>query len=603
MSFQFRAQLIIALIVIAVSSALTFFHISNESRYAQERSLHSSENVKMAFNSMTDDLEHFYVYRAYTTLHLAGVIEAIKKRDTQQLYSLTLPRYQALIEENPHLMVMQYHAADGHSILRMHLKDKFGDDIASRRPMLRTAHSGHKMVTGFEGGIHGMAYRIVIPIFDKNTYIGALEFGIDTGYFVEKIKQITGSTSILMIHESYLGAVDKSLFKEGLGEYRYTAAITKDHKKYMDAFSDNNHAMKPKNVRIDDKDYEINPLYLEDSEGNSAGVIICIDDVTGGYQNTLETVFGSLLLTVALLLLFWALFEYAFGTLIDKLNLQERYIKTILDSQKNIVVVTDGEDIIFVNQAFYDYFGCSSLDEFRRQHSCICNCFELGESDEYLQPKMKGLLWTDYLTQFTGKEHKVKMTVGGVTSIFTAHTQKMKYENQMRHVVVFTDITKLNQLATQDVLTQVANRFKFDQVLEHSIALSERYGRALSIMIIDVDHFKAVNDKYGHLVGDEILKKLAKILSEGIRKSDLIARWGGEEFVILLPDSELSSAVKLAESLCSKVAESDFTPVKNMTCSIGVVRWNNGDTPDQLLKRVDEKLYIAKESGRNRVIA
>ncbi|WP_299805730.1 GGDEF domain-containing protein, partial [Sulfuricurvum sp. RIFOXYD2_FULL_44_160] len=174
---------------------------------------------------------------------------------------------------------------------------------------------------------------------------------------------------------------------------------------------------------------------------------------------------------------------------------------------------------------------------------------------------------------------------------------------QMRHVVVFTDITKLNQLATQDVLTQVANRFKFDQVLEHSIALSQRYGRPLSIMIIDVDHFKAVNDTYGHLIGDEVLKKLAKILSDGIRKSDVIARWGGEEFVVLLPDSELTSAVKLAETLRAKVAESDFTPAKNMTCSIGVVRWNDGDTPDQLLKRVDEKLYTAKESGRNRVIS
>jgi diguanylate cyclase len=603
MSFKFRAQLIILLIVIAVSSALTFFHTSNESRYAKERSLHSSENVKMAFNSMTDDLKHFYVYRAYTTLHLAGVIEAIKKRDTKQLYTLTLPRYKALIDENPHLMVMQYHAADGHSILRMHLKDSFGDDIASRRPMLRTAHAGHKMVTGFEGGIHGMAYRIVIPIFDNNTYIGALEFGIDTGYFVDKIKQMTGSTSILMIHEDYLGAADKSLYKEGMGAYRYTAAITKEQKIYMDAFRDHNHAMKPKNVRIDEKDYEINPLYLEDSEGKSAGAIICIDDVTGSYQNILETVLGSLLLTAALLLLFLGLFEYAFGTLIHKLNFQEHYIKTILDSQKNIVVVTDGEDIIFVNQAFYDYFGCASLEEFRREHSCICNCFEAGEADEYLQPQVDGLLWTDYLTQHSEKEHKVKMTVGGKSSIFTAHIQKMKYENQMRHVVVFTDITQLNKLATQDVLTQVANRFKFDQVLEHSIALSQRYGRPLSIMIIDIDHFKAVNDTYGHLIGDEVLKKLAKILSDEIRKSDVIARWGGEEFVVLLPDSDLSSAVKLAENLRVKVAQSDFTPVKNMTCSIGVVRWNDGDIPDQLLKRVDDKLYTAKKSGRNRVIS
>lgn len=603
MSFKLRAQLVIVLIILAVSLIFTFFHISNESRYAKERSLRSSENVKMAFNSITDDIEHFYIYRAYTTLHLEGVLDAIKKRDTERLYALTLPRYRVFMEENPHLMIMQYHAADGHSILRMHLKEKFGDDIASRRSMLRSAHAGHKMVTGFEGGVGGMAYRIVIPIFDNDLYIGALEFGIDTDYFIEKIKQLTGSTSILMIHENYLGAADKSLYKAGMGAYRYTTAMSKEQEAYMDAFSDQNPAMKPKNIRIEEKDYEINPLYLEDSEEKSAGVILCINDVTGGYQNKVETAIGSILLTAALLLLFLGLFEYAFGTLIQKLNLQERYIKTILDSQKNIVVVTDGKEIIFANQAFYDYFGCESLEKFQLDHSCISDFFESVESDEYLQPKTEGLLWIDYLTQYNTKEHKVKMTVAGNTSIFTVHTQKIEYENKMRHVVVFTDITKLNQLATQDGLTQLANRFKFDQVLEYSIAMSQRYDRALSIMIIDVDHFKAVNDTYGHLVGDEVLKKLAKILSDGIRKSDLIARWGGEEFIILLPDSELSSAVKLAETLRIKVAETNFSPVDKMTCSIGVVRWNEGETPDQLLNRVDEKLYIAKESGRNRVVS
>jgi len=112
-----------------------------------------------------------------------------------------------------------------------------------------------------------------------------------------------------------------------------------------------------------------------------------------------------------------------------------------------------------------------------------------------------------------------------------------------------------------------------------------------------------VNDTHGHLVGDEVLKKLAHILTKGIRKSDVVARWGGEEFVVLLPDSELSSAVKLAESLRVKIAESDFEPITQVTCSIGVVQWNEGESSDYFLKRVDDKLYRAKESGRNCVVS
>lgn len=602
MSFKLRAQLVIALIVIAVSSAFTFFHISNERRYASERSTRSSENVKMAFDSMVRDTEHFYTFRAHANIRSEGVLEAIKKRDTETLYRLTLPRYKTLHEENPSLTIMQFHAPDGRSILRMHRKEQFGDDIALRRPMLRAVHSTHKMVSGFEGGIGGIAFRIIMPVFDKEEYVGALEFGIDTPFFVDKIKQITGSESILLIHENVLGAADTSQYTEGIREYRY-ASITEGQKGYMRAFMDKNPMMESKNIRIDSKDYEINPLYLYDSEGKKVGAVICINDVTGGYQNSVEAVVGSIVLTAILLLLFWGLFEYAFGSLIGKLNLQERYIKTILDSQKNIVVVTDGKKIIYANLAFFDYFGYAALDNFLAEHSCICDFFESGESNEYLQANMDGMLWTEYLLRYSSQEHKVKMSVVGKTSIFTVHSQKMTYDDQIRHVVVFTDITKLNELATQDVLTQVANRFQFDKVLDHSITLSQRYGRALSMMLIDIDHFKEVNDTYGHLTGDEVLKKLAHILTKGIRKSDVVARWGGEEFVILLPDSELSAAVKLAETLRVKISESDFKPIIQVTCSIGVVQWNEGESSDPFLKRVDEKLYLAKESGRNCVIS
>lgn len=602
MSFQFRAQLIIALIVIAVSSAFTFYHVSTEMRYADERSLRSSENVRMAFDTIVRDTEHFYIFRAYANIRSEGVAKAIKDRDTETLYRLTLPRYKTLTEENPSLTIMQFHAPDGRSIVRMHLKEKFGDNIAARRPMLREVHQNHKMVTGFEGGLGGMAYRVIMPVFDNDTYIGALEFGIDSTYFIDKLKQMTGSQSILLIHQNVLGAVDESIYQNRYGDYRYSI-LDKEEKEILEAFSEKNLKMESKNIRVNEKDYEINPLFLQDAENKNIGAIICIYDVTGGFQNTVETVIGSILLTALLVMIFWGVFQYFLSSLIGKINLQERYIHTILNSQKNIVIVTDGVEIIYANQPFFDYFGYSTLDRFRQEHPCICDFFEPGESNEYLLGTIDGILWTDYLIQYNQYEHKVKMTLNSKTSIFTVHSQKMEYDHQIRHVVVFTDITQLNNLATMDGLTQVANRFQFDKVLNHSIALAERYGRALTILLIDIDFFKKVNDSFGHLVGDEVLKKMAQILTNNIRKSDMIARWGGEEFVILLPDSDLISATKIAESLRHKVEESDFSPMDKITCSIGVARWNEGETPDQLLHRVDEKLYHAKEEGRNRVVS
>jgi len=602
MNLKLRAQLIIAFIVMVTSATLTFYHLSQEKQYIKERTERSSENIKLAFDSIVLDTEQLYRFRTRATMETKGVIEAMKNRDTEALYLAILPRYNALREENPHLMIMQFHAADGRSILRVHLKEKFGDDIASQRAMLREIHKEHKMVTGFEGGIAGIAFRVIMPIFDKGEYIGALEYGVDSGYFVDRIKHLTGSDSFVLIHKDWFGAADKKKYTDEIGEYYFSSALN-EREELMALYAFNNSSLEPRHIDYEDKAYEINPLFLKDTRNRNLGMIIAINDVTGVSQNTADTIIDSLMVTAIMMILLWGLIEYTFGGLIKKVNMQERYIKTILDSQKNIVVVTDGKALIFANQAFYDYFGYNSLDKFRDEHSCICDFFESGESDEYLQPKIDGLLWTDYLIQYNMKEQKVKMTVGEQTSIFTVHAKRMEYAGEIRHVVVFTDITKLNQLATQDVLTQVANRFQFDNVLEHSISLAQRYGRTLSILLIDIDFFKEVNDTYGHLIGDEVLKKLAYTLSEGIRKSDVIARWGGEEFVILLPDSELSSALKLAETLRVKVAETDFEPVvKQITCSIGVARWNEGENSDQLLKRVDEKLYTAKENGRNRVI-
>lgn len=603
MNLKLRAQLIIAFIVLTTSATLTFYHLSKEKSYIKERTERSSENIKLAFDSIVSDTEQLYRFRTRATMDTKGVMEAMKKRDTEALYRAVLPRYNALREENPHLMIMQFHAPDGRSILRVHLKEKFGDDIASKRAMLREIHKERKMVTGFEGGIAGIAFRVIMPIFDNGEYIGALEYGVDSGYFVDRIKHLTGSDSIVLIHKDWFGAADKKKYTDGIGDYYFTSALN-ERKDLMALYGFNNFSLEPRHIDYDDKSYEINPLFLKDTKNRNLGVIIAINDVTGVSQNTADTIIDSLTVTAIMMIMLWGLIEYTFGGLIKKVNMQERYIKTILDSQKNIVVVTDGKGLLFANQAFYNYFGYPSLEEFRHDHSCICDYFEAGDSDEYLQPKIDGLLWTDYLIQYNMKEQKVKMTIGEQTAIFTVHAKRMEYAGEIRHVVVFTDITKLNQLATHDVLTQVANRFQFDKILEHSISVSQRYGRSLSILLIDIDFFKEVNDTYGHLVGDDVLKKLAQVLSSGIRKSDVIARWGGEEFVILLPDSELSSALKLAETLRMKVAESNFAPVtKPITCSIGVVRWNEGENSDQLLKRVDEKLYIAKESGRNRVIS
>ena len=163
-------------------------------------------------------------------------------------------------------------------------------------------------------------------------------------------------------------------------------------------------------------------------------------------------------------------------------------------------------------------------------------------------------------------------------------------------------IQKLEVLAVTDPLTQIYNRRKLHEVLLYEINRKYRYKSDLSIMMCDIDHFKKINDVYGHNAGDNVLKFITQLIKENIRESDVFARWGGEEFVVLMPNTDIISADKVANKLKDKVANSDFPDVGNVTASFGVALFNSDtDTADTFINRSDTALYQAKESGRNEV--
>lgn len=157
------------------------------------------------------------------------------------------------------------------------------------------------------------------------------------------------------------------------------------------------------------------------------------------------------------------------------------------------------------------------------------------------------------------------------------------------------------ELATIDQLTGALNRYSFDSQVKERLALAERHHFPISMMIMDIDHFKSVNDVFGHDAGDLVLKELAKICKKVIRKTDRFYRWGGEEFAILMENTEIVKASELAHRMRQTVELHDFPQIRNLTVSIGVAQWQNGEKPEHWFKRADEVLYRAKAEGRNRV--
>ncbi len=155
-------------------------------------------------------------------------------------------------------------------------------------------------------------------------------------------------------------------------------------------------------------------------------------------------------------------------------------------------------------------------------------------------------------------------------------------------------------LSITDNLTQIYNRMKIDETLEEEIARTKRTKRTFCVIMFDIDHFKLVNDKYGHQVGDSVLVAIARLIKSSIREIDTFGRWGGEEFLIVLPEVQLPSALVAAERLRKKIESHIFETVEKITCSFGVTEYDIEETPNKLIRRVDTALYKAKENGRNR---
>lgn len=160
---------------------------------------------------------------------------------------------------------------------------------------------------------------------------------------------------------------------------------------------------------------------------------------------------------------------------------------------------------------------------------------------------------------------------------------------------------QLNLLATTDSLTHLANRRQFESSFDMELERARRYRSQLALLMFDVDHFKNINDSFGHDAGDSVLVELGALVSRELRVTDLLARWGGEEFLILVLESDIEAAHNLAEKLRVVIEQHNFAYAGRVTCSFGVTAYVPGDSRADLLKRVDNAMYIAKKNGRNRV--
>jgi len=286
--------------------------------------------------------------------------------------------------------------------------------------------------------------------------------------------------------------------------------------------------------------------------------------------------------------------------LLEEKNL---YIQSILNAQRGMVFVNDSTKIIFANQALYDFFGVCTLEEFLEKHSCVCHFFLEHDTYFHLGLLQENENWVDKVNELPQNRQIVCIKdQNQKINYFKIYTQEILNKKYVITLNSITDEIEKEKLLTSkayhDPLTGAFNRQYFYEYLLPQIAKSKRnYG----VIMSDIDHFKSINDTYGHGVGDEVLKSIVQTLQSSLRLDDTVMRWGGEEFISIVAVKSLQEATNIAKNLKNAVENITLENVRKFTSSFGVTLLSEDENVDVAIQRADEALYKAKENGRNRV--
>jgi diguanylate cyclase (GGDEF)-like protein/PAS domain S-box-containing protein len=276
-----------------------------------------------------------------------------------------------------------------------------------------------------------------------------------------------------------------------------------------------------------------------------------------------------------------------------------------LSQSDDMIFVTDIQGVIqYANKALMHTYGY-------REHEVLGNTPGMFRSNKHSHSFYQEL-WECLLSgnNYHGtiinrtKNKELIYVDTKITSVKDEQTGKIAYFVATARNITerMAEAEKFRILATEDPLTQVANRYQINFYFDEFIARTNRGGEIFSVLILDIDHFKMVNDNYGHAVGDTILKEFSKLVAENIRLVDKFGRWGGEEFVLLLDATEEHEAMRVAQKLRKLVATKLFDGCLHITVSIGVTQYRPYETKEQCLQRADMALYAAKNLGRNKAV-
>jgi len=369
MSAKNKTLLFVSTVFLIFISTIVGVVVYDQSEKLEFTKREFQTSINGSYSKILARHKEFYYNRVMANLGSSGVVDAFAKRDRDTLYRLTRGRWDALKHENEHLTVMHFHLPDGTSFLRMHEPNRYGDDIASLRPMAASIHKNQKVLYGFEAGVFNLAYRIFVPVFKDEKYIGALEFGSRPDHLLREMEYLNSLKGALFVKNDRL-----HLYKESqtivLKDYtlQYDTLQNDDILRYLQQIEYD--FSSPKTVEYDGFTYNLYVFDLYDFAGKTSAKVLFMQDISSVQNSFWTTIYKLLVLSVGLFLLVVIIINIGFKKILSVLDdankrlLQNRsFLSSVLDNSPFAVIATDKSGVISLfNQKAQKLLGYSPAE-------------------------------------------------------------------------------------------------------------------------------------------------------------------------------------------------------------------------------------------------
>jgi len=560
-------------------------------------------NAINAYKTILKDYENFYQNRLRGIVTSPGVVEALKDNDREKLYFLIQSRWNILKKENIDLSVLHFHKPDGRSFLRMHKPESFGDDISEKRAMCAYIHKNQKPISAFEAGINLLGYRVMIPIFSENIYIGAVEIGTKPHFVLNQMSELYGIFGAVFAEEANIynkEHVDET--KIIINNYRLDSNSF-EHKEIIASFPEDYKLDTDIRLSVDDTVYDSYLLEHKDFKGVISAKTLIFNDITSLESNFKEAILKIVFFALLFYIILIVTIKLGFEKILDKIDSTNKELQNsvaFLEShqlamdESSIVTKSDLKgNMIYVNDNFCKVTGYNRKELIGKPHSLVRHPDNSKKVFKELWETIKSKkVWKGVL------KNKGKYSDYWVDTAILPILDKKG--DIVEYIAVRHDITKmilqqnkLDNMVNTDFLTGLGSRYKLTNDINKSIKPA--------LAILNVDAFSQINDFYGHEKGDLIIVMLSSIINSIVDNSYNLYHLQGDEFVIfnknISQDDFLNNISKIPEKISSQPIKIEEEEVDiSLTTAISF------EVKETILSTADMALKIAKKENKSFIV-